>query len=83
MLNGYWELGGEGESVLELELELELHLIHWGSSVTVSPGVTIAFESLGRFEDRPASDTAMSMSPSKSTVGDWGGKMLLFSSSLL
>ena len=40
-----------------------LHLIHWGSSVTVSPGVTIDLvESLGRLAGR-----AISISPSEST----------------
>ena len=39
-----------------------LHLIHWGSSVTVSPGVTIDLvESLGRLVGG-----AISMSPSES-----------------
>ena len=39
-----------------------LHLIHWGSSVTVSPGVTIDLvESLGRLVGG-----AMLMSPSES-----------------
>lgn len=39
-----------------------LHLIHWGSSVTVSPGVMMdLWESLGRLEGR-----TMSVSPSES-----------------
>ena len=43
-----------------------LHLIHWGSSVTVSPGVTIDLvESLGRLVGG-----AMSMSPSESAESE-------------
>lgn len=52
----------------------DLHLIHCGSSVTVSPGVTTAaLESLSRFEGRPISGMSRSMSPSVWTAGEVGG----------
>lgn len=45
--------------------------IHWGSSVTVSPGVTMALvESLGRLEGG-----AMSMSPSESREEESEGSL--------
>ena len=48
------------------KLRGRLHLIHWGSSVTVSPGVTIDLvESLGRL-----AGGAMSMSPSESAESE-------------